>query len=170
MRPGRGSGVLREGATYPPACPALCLPSPPLRPPVLLSVPARPHSWKWDGKSQTSPQSRGARPLSNQKQHQHLAVTPAAATGTGALWPRGAFLPQPGSTCAFCARSRAQKQGKTLTKMKVQGKKRSPAEATGPAQAGSILLLPAAGGEEGRAFVRGLPLLPGMLPACFLAA
>lgn len=154
VRP-RGShvpaGVPSALSAFSPASPACCA--------------ERPCSWKWDGKSPGSPQSWGAQCLRSQEQRQHLAVTPAAPAG--ALWPSGAFLPRLGSDCALCMRSRAQKRGEALTKMKVQGKKHGPARPQLKQGASCSSQQPVA---QGRAFARGLPLLPGMLPARFLAA
>lgn len=160
---GEAAPCVREGATYQPVCPALCLPSPLLPLPVVLSVPARPRSWKWDGKSPGSPQRWGARCLRSQKQRQHLAVTPAAPAG--ALWQRGAFLPQLGSDCALCTRSRAQKRG--INKNESAREEARPSEAA--AQAGSILLLPAAGGTGASLRARAAAAsrhAPGPLPGC----
>lgn len=86
-------------------------------------------------------------------------------TPAGALWPRGAFLPQLGSDCALCTRSRAQKRG--INKNESTREEARPSEAA--AQAGSILLLPAAGGTGASLRARAAAAsrhAPGPLPGC----
>lgn len=74
-------------------------------------------------------------------------------------------FPSWGAT-ALCAQE-AELRNEALTKMKVQGKKHGPARPQLKQGASCSSQQPVA---QGRAFARGLPLLPGMLPARFLAA